>query len=282
MIIVNYRGGLGNQMFQYAAGKAIAERLGTEVTAEPWWFRKREAAQRRAGVAIDRPFDLRRLSVTPFRIRNRAARWIHKRLIQLGIRDHFREAGMAYDPRVLDIKDGTAISGYFQSERYFSEIKPYLRTVFRPGSATLRQRVDDTLASVRTRGKPVVAVHVRRGDYIQPDGSSMVVPFERVVAAMTRFSDVTFLLFSDDLQWCRDKFAGGDIVLSPFSDPIEDLYAMSSADHFIIANSTFSWWAAWLSDGPTKRVLAPDDWFCAGPDRPAEHETIYAAGWERY
>ncbi len=114
------------------------------------------------------------------------------------------------------------------------------------------------VASVRTNGKQVVAVHVRRGDYI--NGIFINVTREYYNAAFAYFNDeeVNYLIFSDDLAWCRASFQDKDNVFySTSSEPIVDMCAMSLCDHNIIANSSFSFWGAFLNRNPLKRVFCP-------------------------
>lgn len=282
MITVKFRGGLGNQMFQYAAGRALAGKLGTEVVADLRWYRKHAAALGRIGLTMDRPFDLLDLALPPLRVKRRVSAWTADRLARLGLGHQFKENGLGFDARLLDVGDGSAITGYFQCEAYFSHIREDLRQAFTPRAATVRQRVAEALAQLRARATPLVAVHVRRGDYVQPGGKSLAIAPDRILAAMARFQNVTFLVFSDDVEWCQHNIVGGSVLMSPLATPIEDFWAMLCCDHFIIANSTFSWWAAWLSGAENKRVLAPNDWYCIGASRTSAHDAIYAAGWERY
>lgn len=282
MITVRFRGGLGNQMFQYAAARAVALRLDTAIVADLRWFDRHAAARRRAGLATDRPFDLPHLAIAPLRERSRVAQWAHHRLLRLGLRPLYTPATDGFCDRSLTLRDGVTLSGFFQSERYFADIGADLRQAFRPRAPQVRERVLEAMDALRRRNRPLVAVHIRRGDYIRPDGASTVIDFARVQAAMARFDAVTFIVFSDDPSWCQQALGGDNVVLSPFAAPVEDLFAMSICDHFIIANSTFSWWAAWLGTAPNKRVLAPDDWHCVGAQQTDIHRAIYAEGWERY
>lgn len=282
MITVKFCGGLGNQMFQYAAARAVALRLDTEIVADLRWFDKHAAARRRAGLANDRPFDLPHLAIAPLRERGCLTRLLHNRLLRLGLRPFYTPETAAFCDHALTLRDGTTLAGFFQSERYFADIAADLRRAFQPRAPQLRARVLDAMAELRRLNRPLVAVHIRRGDYIRPDGGSVVVDLRRVQAAMARFEVATFVVFTDDRPWCRQALGGDNVVLSPVEGVIEDLFAMSTCEHFIIANSTFSWWAAWLGTARDKRVLAPDDWYCAGSRQTDIHRAIYAEGWERY
>jgi hypothetical protein len=167
-----------------------------------------------------------------------------------------------FDPGVLEMPDGTSYHGYFQSYRYLEECRQALVQYLR-FSVNHRARAEAMLFAYRRRFKgPLVSLHVRRGDYVQPgfedvwgnlaaDGY-----YERAMTAIG--SDVTYLVFSDDLAWCRQHFK-----LEPMefvdTDHCTSLFLMTRCDVNIVANSTFSWWGGYLN--PTAEVYAPERWF---------------------
>lgn len=289
MITIRFTGGLGNQLFQYATARALAERHGTEVLGDLADYGVRFPVGSRRPKRPDRPFDLARLA--PGRLKY-AAGWAgylaHRRAkpdwpkwLSLFGPTYVEPHAARFDPVVLDLPDGTALVGYFQSERYFSAIAGSLRRELRPADPMLSARVAAKVGALRRPGRELVSVHVRRGDYLEYDG--LVIEAERIRAAMARFPGSDFLVFSDDMAWCREALGGENVEFSGFQDALEDFYAMGLCDHHVIANSTFSWWAVWLATrGDTRRILAPTDWHGRYPERWAGDEDIYAAGWERY
>jgi hypothetical protein len=194
----------------------------------------------------------------------------------------FLERSLRFDPAVLTLRNGTLLIGYFQSEKYFEDIAADIRKDFRPADGELSRRVCDGVAALRKRGRPLVSIHVRRGDYlsVSPDGALLVAP-ERIERAMGGFHDSDFLMFSDDMAWCKSRFGRDDVSFSPFSSALEDLMAMTLCDHNIIANSSFSWWGAWLNSNPQKRVVAPRNWF-GRVGNAGEDADIYPVSWEIY
>jgi hypothetical protein len=282
MITLRLTGGLGNQMFQYAAGLALARRRGTGVRLDLHFYRSGGD-----GGVYKRPFELPLFELEPFevsrgvvslwdRARSRAAERVRSVARPLAV--HV-ERGAGFDPAVLALADGTMLVGYFQSESYFADDRAAVQAAFRLRDGDLADTMRARVAALRRGERPLVSVHVRRGDYlaVRPDGG-MLVPLERLCGAIAGFPGADFLVFSDDLPWCAEHLGGEGVTLSPFGSAIEDLAAMSLCDHHIIANSSFSWWGAWLNPSSSKQVFAPGDWYGAG----AAAADVYAPGWRKY
>jgi hypothetical protein len=158
------------------------------------------------------------------------------------------------DNRAVDLR------GYFQSERYFLDGAPLVRRLFSPRPEIAR-RVETILRQLENR-RPLCSVHVRRGDYLE--GNAYVRLAENGYYDRTiRFfpPNTTFVVCSDNLEFCRRKFCGPSFVFIDGVLPIVDLLVMSGCDAHIVANSTFSWWSAWLDAREDKTVLAPRRWF---------------------
>jgi hypothetical protein len=188
------------------------------------------------------------------------------------------EASPAFDPRLLAAPDETYLVGYWQSERYFADVADQIRAELSlPDPPSGQNR---TVAEAIQAG-PSASVHVRRGDYV---GSSThpVCSRDYYQAAMAelreRLTDPQFFLFSDDPKWCRDHLASRNDVVVAHNGPgseHEDLRLMSMCDAHVIANSSFSWWGAWLGKpGPT---IAPRRWFADDRDASA----IVPERWDR-
>jgi Glycosyl transferase family 11 len=169
-----------------------------------------------------------------------------------------------FDRRVFEQPDGTSYHGYFQSYRYLEDCKPELVRLlrFNPG---YRARSEVTLFAYRRRyRRPLVSLHIRRGDYVQPqvegewgnllrDGY-----YQRAIEAIG--DDVTYLVFSDDVPWCRHNLEIERVEFADF-DQHTSLCLMAGCDVNVVANSSFSWWGAYLN--PSAEVYAPSRWWRA-------------------
>lgn len=254
-------GGLGNQMFLYAAALAMAERLDSDLICDVSHYRRRRTRDRQ-------------LNLPAFGIRYVTGRAPpYNRLRGLAIRmnlvaDRFRNAEQlhaeGYDPRFHQIAGSCALAGYLQSWRYFVGHEDPVRRAFDVTRfASQRTRL---LADEISRCEHAVAIHVRRGDYANAQEVHPLMRRDYYDAARDALSAngrrPTFFLFSDDLQAASGELAGwGDLRLVSGLTPLEDMYLMTRCRHFIIANSTFSWWAAWLGMAADKCVVAPATWF---------------------
>ena len=186
--------------------------------------------------------------------------------------------------RYIPIDTSTSVlNGYFQSSKYFYDISGHIREFFDPHPVIKSVTAAKYSSLIQEN---TVVVHVRRGDYVQGVNKSVhgILTPLYYRAAMARFrellgSDCKFLLFSDDINYCRETYKEDAGVLC-VDEPNEavTLHFMSRFKHFIIANSSFSWWAAYLGlQGGT--VIAPDPWF--GPLGPQDYQDIYEEGWLR-
>ena len=158
------------------------------------------------------------------------------------------------------VKVGNLPDIYVQDEKYFKDVVEEVRTIFSQGSAGYTDKV---------------SLHVRRGDYVNHPFYVNLTETDYYKDAMALFPGEKFLVFSDDIEWCKQHFIGDQFDFYHESE-VEDMNMMSSCKHNIIANSTFSWWAAWLNSNPMKRVVAPKAW------HPDEIErTIIPQEWTR-
>lgn len=264
MIFTRLHGRLGNQMFQYAAARALADRLGTQVALDT-----RGACKRGEGV-LTRVFDLPvvdPVGLPPARHETplRYAAW---RLT--GQSPAFcREQGLGYNRQIKRWGDDSYLHGYWQTERYFHHIAPVIRQDFTFPAFTSPQNAE--MAGRIAQGLSI-SLHVRRGDYLTLGAHVLCdqAYYEAALAAVLDGVDcvdggVTVYVFSDDPGWARDNLPlPCDKVVVDFNGPdsdYEDMRLMSLCQHNIIGNSSFSWWAAWLNDHPAKRVAGPAKWF---------------------
>ena len=275
MVIVRLTGGLGNQMFQYAAGRALADRLGAELLLDTRAFKQ--------ALALN-PYTRRAYALSPFKVRARLATaadlkswpvWV----VEIGMRLRFLrplfprwhfESGIAYDASVLTLREPVCLVGYWQSERYFIDIADRIRADF-----TLSEPLSDANARLLelARSGDSVGLHVRRGDFIslsdaaQVHGLCSIDYYRRGISLVReRRPQCRFLVFSDDPQWARAELpldASAVFVTGNAEAPEQDLALMSACKHQIIANSSFSWWAGWLGYSPDQIVIAPAPWYAS-------------------
>ncbi len=168
------------------------------------------------------------------------------------------------------------LHGYFQSEKYFSHCKQVIRSHFTPKK--------ELLDSINRKYSGVIdevsaSIHVRRGDYLQLERYHPVLMTQYYYSAIKILGqENSFLICTDDLSWCKKKFIGLNFYFAENNSDIFDLYLMSMCKNNIIANSTFSWWSAWLNNNEEKKVIAPKKWF--GPDMGRTNTSdLYCDGW---
>lgn len=286
MIITRIVGGLGNQMFQYAAGRALSLASGQPLKLD---LTEMDRYKLRA-LQLDQfniKGDIARLDEVPARQRNSFFGRIVTSVKNRGRVPQLVEKSAQFDPAILRTSGPAHLSGYWQTEKYFADYADIIREDFslkQPFSVE-RQR---TLTMIEEAQSPI-SVHVRRGDYVtNPTANSIhgTCEPEWYATAMQNMAstikDATFFVFSDDPQWARENLTtiGTMIFVEPQSDGRdgEDMHLMAACHSHIIANSTFSWWGAWLNSNADKRVIAPAMWF-----RSEAHSNpdLVPAGWER-
>ncbi|TAK48938.1 MAG: alpha-1,2-fucosyltransferase [Xanthobacteraceae bacterium] len=273
MIVTRLIGGLGNQMFQYAAARALGLRTGGAVYID----RRDFASYAVHAYALD-VFTLDARDAAPEHL---PAAGFGARLGRLlrGRRSprHVRERGLRFDPQICALGGAVYLDGYWQCERYFADRAAEIRRDF-----AFRQAPSPANAAFldRIAGETSVSLHIRRGDYVSNPqalavhGTCPPDYYVRAVELLMRRAgcDLTAFVFSDDHDWVADhlrlpvpmvQVAGNDAAHA-----YEDLRLMAACRHHVIANSSFSWWGAWLDPRPDAMVVAPARWF-ADPARDA-------------
>lgn len=257
-VSIGNAGRFGNQMFQLAALVGVAEKhqyeikIPVENTANLFTFFDLAKQQTEAtGMELRTPFDIPDDYFIPFTE------------ISAVVKQRYQEPHFHFNGMVLDIPDNTDISGFFQSEKYFKHAEQKVREIFtfRP---EIQQKAKTELNKVKDDA-PRVSIHVRRGDYVANSNNHTVINMGYYVEAINKFfskEPYRFVVFSDDPSWCKEMFDGGYVV--DINDSYTEMCMMSMCDHHIIANSSFSWWGAWLNPNPKKIVTAPSLWF--GPN----------------
>jgi len=190
------------------------------------------------------------------------------------IKYRWNEPGFSHSREMALIPGNCDVVGYLQSWKYITDPE-HVRKIFQ-FEETLRNATKDKLPV----GKQRVAIHVRRGDYVKLRDTHPPLSVDYYRAAIDilrkRLGSVDFIAFSDDREWCRQNIAEAT-VYEGLSN-IEDLCAMSSCEHHIIANSSFSWWGSWLASSSEQVVIAPKNWF--GPSGPKDTQDLLPEHYE--
>ena len=237
-------GRLCNQMFQYAALKGIARKTGVDCCIPHYTQAVDDGIGNMLRTELFDSFDL---DVKVGLLNNGHAPVVNERHF------HFDEELFKMCPDHVDLR------GYFQTEKYFKHIEKEIRSDF-----TFKDEILNPCKEMIESVENPIALHVRRGDYIKNAENHFNLPIEYYDAALGKFDDDrNVIVFSDDPVWCHDEgtFVDDRFIISENEDNRVDLCLMSLCDDFIIANSSYSWWGAWLSTNKDKTVIAPAQWF---------------------
>ena len=273
MIIVYLKGGLGNQMFQYALGRHLAEIHKTELKLDisaydydgPLGYSLGIFNTVQSFAAEEEIKKLKHLDQSDFQ------KWLHNlfhshpKISKTFIRWNKPE----FNPKILSLPNNIYLEGYWNSEKYFKNIEKIIRREFtiKIPQTGKNKELAETISS-----KQSVSIHIRRGDYVldkqtnQTHGTCGLDYYHRCIESLARsIPEPHFFVFSDDPDWCRNNLRPSYPITfvshNDMAHSYEDMRLMSRCKHNIIANSTFSWWAAWLNPNNDKLVYAPKKWF---------------------
>jgi hypothetical protein len=280
-------GGLGNQMFGAAAGMALARRLGAKLEFELYQFRASSAQTLPYELApFNLPADLSRTRDWRFKPEASVYRW-WKRVTAGAAGGHvpvlWRQPGHHFDPEFERLSGNVYLKGYFQSERYFANIKAEVRKAF-DLSALISEAGRAQAAAAGAVGERSVAVHVRRGDYLQHADRFTLLQkdyYDRALRLAARAVDKPkYFVVSDDPAAAREMFADRpDTTFAAGGSAFDDMHLIASCHHHIIANSSFSWWGAWLSPWKDGLTIAPRAWFSRAVALHTYVGDTYPEGW---
>lgn len=235
---------LGSQMWHFAAMVGIARRSGHRIL----FFEEHASVGR--GLQLHRHFNALPMSLVSIESLQPEER-VHQ--VYPVRQDVIVDSGVFR----LDSRANYGFQGLFLSYRYWYPIRREVAAMY-GFSEAVRREAAKVLEPARRRGRPVVSVHVRRSDYL--NGVFVNANADYYRAALGVFADlpVTCIVFSDDMAWCREAFAGHeDVLFAEGHPPIVDMAAMSACDHHVIANSSFSFWGAFLNPSRDKRIVCP-------------------------
>ncbi len=261
MIITELNGGLGNQMFQYAIGRCLAEKNKTELNLDVRVFEN-----------YPQGITFRKYGLDAFNIIAEFAKEKDiSRIIQMHKKEKIdvgREKGnLCFQREVLDYPNDVYLQGYWQCEKYFLPVENIIRKEF-----TLKNSLGQEASFYAEKIKNTsntISLHIRRGDYVnnritnQYHGTCSLEYYYKAIEYLKNvLGNINIYVFSDDIAWCKSNLILEENMefLNGFKN-VEDLYLMSCCKHNIIANSSFSWWGAWLNPRKEKMVVAPEQWF---------------------
>lgn len=254
MITCQLMGGLGNQLFQTAVTLAMAKDHNKKAIFPP---KTNQGCSRKISYNDSFFHKVERSKVLP------------KCTL-------FRENGFCYKP--IKISENTQLHGYFQTEKYFEKHKEYILNTI-----TLPTKMENELNSKYQNiinNENTVSVHIRRGDYLRLQHCHYVQTIDYYEKAIKNFpEDSLFVIFSDDLEWCKNQPLFQNLKNKQFVQDVDykELYVMSRCKHNIIANSSFSWWAAYMNPNNQKKIISPTNWF--GPKGPKDLQDLRPSGW---
>lgn len=239
MIITKLQGGLGNQLFQWGYGKSLAEKHKTELFLDVSFYDNQYGN-------TYRNFEL-------FKFPN------IKDINQYTNKQNSIQIIDDFNYKIFDYENNNNyfLNGYWQSEKYFIDIKETIRKELSIGNET-QEKLNKFIIG------DCISLHIRRTDYITSNGFHPVLTMDYYNLALEKIKDYdNILIFSDDIEWCKKNLSFKNMIFIENNTNIEDLWLMSLCKHNIIANSSFSWWGAWLNENQSKIVVAPNDWFGA-------------------
>ena len=265
MIIVRMVGGVGNQLFCYAYAKSLQQKgYDVKIDISTFKFNKIDSYE----------FDKYNIDI-PISTQEENERLFNNSLLSkilkrfgIDISNKVREKSLLFDESLLRINDNSYVDGYFQNEKYFYDIRDIILeqiSINRPLS-NFTNNIQKKINSLNN----TCSIHVRRGDMandinVKIHGVCSVEYYNNAIEYLkNKLGEVNYFIFSDDFEWCRSNLKIDNAIFVESDEhriAHEDIYLMSLCDHNIIANSTFSWWGAWLNDNVSQISIAPMEWF---------------------
>jgi hypothetical protein len=274
MITVKLKGGLGNQLFQYAFGRAVSLKLETPLNLDITAFDNPDEMETERDFGLNcfniqaKILNESSVSKVDF-VKSKIDKTI--RLIKNTLNPY---SGYIFEPKNLEAKENATLEGSWQTEKYFSEIETILRY-----DLTLKNKLSpkaklfkDRIKQVEDNGGVSTSLHIRRGDYVTDKyantyhGVLDMTYYQKAISTLQSKlcgKQLVLFVFSDDISWVKENLKTEVpyvCVSRPEISDYEDMYLMSQCNHNIIANSSFSWWGAWLNPRKDKIIIAPKRW----------------------
>lgn len=251
MITTYLQGGLGNQMFQIAAAYSLAK-----INNDNCIFDFNSCHTPHQGNSSLKYKD------------NFFKKIPHEIGVNKKIENVYVEQKHSYQE--IPYSNNLQLQGFFQSEKYFIDKDEIINLFqFNPDKINSTKKYLERLGN-----KPKTSVHIRRGDYLKFKNVHPVCDLDYYKRAIELIGDTTLIFISDDLSWVKSYFDG---IYSPYSDELDDLLLMTLCDNNIIANSSFSWWGAYLNKNENKKIISPREWF--GVNGPKDQQDIIPEDW---
>lgn len=286
MIVVRLKGGMGNQMFQYALGKSLACKHNTKLGLDISLLKKDEQKHTYRKYSLDifnLPSDI---MIADF-ANNFTERFFdrifkNKKKLNLISEHHFYH----FDNKIFQLPDNSCFDGYWQCFKYFD---PYADVIKKDFSFKKNLTVESEMIAKQIQSSLAVSIHIRRGDYITNaetrnyhGGCDMDYYTNAIQLIRKKNQDVSFFVFSDDPDWVRENFNPNVkfhiVSKTEMINATDEFHLMTLCKHAIIANSSFSWWGAWLINNPEKIIIAPKKWI---QDATINTDDLFPASWIR-
>jgi hypothetical protein len=259
------QGGMSNQIFQWAYGKFLSIKHNTPVFLDPTYYEKQKNGIRRK-ISLNKfpniSYDMMPGNKNIFSWTNENGK---KKIVEVGDNFFYKELNYREDSHYY-------MSGYWQSEKYFKSIETLIRENLKPSVnivEKLRNKYPMDLS---------LSMHIRRTDYAAYGDQYPIQGVEYYKKAVDLIGDYkNLLVFSDDMNWCKENLKFDNMIFVENNDDIEDMWLMSFCENNIMANSTFSWWGSWLNNNTIKKVIAPTVWF--GKSANLNYSDIVPEGW---
>ena len=272
MIIVKITGGLGNQMFQFALASILAKNADSKLYLEidvfksiqkgvtPWDFQLNIFNNQYSFLSV---MDIEKL------IGDAGIVKLIKKTLGVKTLTTYKEKSLNFDSNVLETTSPVYLKGYFQSYKYFRGNERFVRDLFKFDTESLKGKNIYYLSQIQSSNS--VSIHIRRGDYVSNKNileDHGICNFDYYLKAInilsSKISSFKLFFFSDDMDWVKENFSSINVdkffIEQEQKNDWVDMFLMSSCDHQIIANSSFSWWGAWLNSNNSKIVVAPKIW----------------------
>tara|TARA_B110001450_G_scaffold99707_1_gene94522 strand:+ start:186 stop:1043 length:858 start_codon:yes stop_codon:yes gene_type:complete len=284
MIYVRIRGGLGNQLFQYCSARSLADRLNVNLGLDTREYN------------ANSPFEMGlnhfniRAEINPKGLIKHKKNGFLKYILDIASGNHknvYKETNLDFNNLFVSLPDNTYLKGYWQSEKYFEKNR---KNIFKDLQIIESQSKKNKKISQNIDKTNSVSLHIRRGDYVTntayniKHGTCSLDYYKKSVDYLNKSlnKDFTIFVFSDDPEWAFKNLKLPMniqfIKHNPATKNYEDLRLMSECKHNIIANSSFSWWGAWLNKNPKKTIISPKEWYA---DKNIKNIDIIPKNWIR-
>lgn len=287
MIITRLQGGMGNQMFQYALGRDLSIKYGVPFKIDVESYKIKNAVERHYDLDVFNIVeDIANEKEVPFFYRNSNRNLFLSKLnsvLNKFLKNKGKETSFSFDSNILEVGLDIYLDGYWQSPKYFENIEDIIRKDF-----ILKNKLSLNIENLKEviKKENSLCIHVRRGDYVG-NSHHEVVGQEYYKQAIEKMKSLTTIdkiyVFSDDIKWCEENmsfefpsmFVGEEYAGQKAEG---HMTLMSACHNFIIPNSSFAWWSAFLSENKDKKVIVPKQWF---PDESINSSDLIPKEWIR-